>query len=151
MRPVRKMLPGFISRLFSRRPVAGRTPDLPAGDTPDDWQVGDLAECTLRGEWTRYLTGQPCSGPARGDILRVSLVDNKRYSTNLLGFGAYGRDLFGATSFRKITPRADQMERADQAFIEQLRRTPASPPLPDDQPEPAPPLPAPQREDAQCL
>ena len=83
----------------------------------EDWQPGDLAECVKRGEWRPYHGGEPGTGPEVGEIRIVESVvhfaETKVGPLTTLTFARYRPWKYQASSFRKITPRADALEKAD--------------------------------------
>lgn len=103
------------------------TPPQPTAET-EVWQPGDLAEC-IEAEW--FLEGRwPANGPQKGEIRIVDLVRIGEGGTwgagcQFLEFARYG---FGhgfiASSFRKITPRADAAERGDAEWLGKFLSTP---------------------------
>lgn len=112
--------------LFSRR----STP-LPPSD-PEDWSVGDLAECLSDQPWFYAATGAPAPvSPKAGARYRVTAVMLQPYGTflRLSGIDRVACDFRG---FRKVRPRADELRAADAAFAQRLRTTP--PDLPPAQP-----------------
>jgi hypothetical protein len=106
----------FFSNLFRKRPPLD----------PEGWEVGDQAECITIGPW-RDFDGQRCCGLPVGTrrmvqsvrIIRVPGVGRHLF----LGFG--GREVWSASAFRKVRPRADEAAPAERAFTERLRRQPA--------------------------
>lgn len=110
------------------RAKAPPSPSLPPphGDTPDDWQAGDLAECIHGGFW---FNGAECHarGPENGQVLRVervSIAPNKSVipGQTVLVFARFQQKAYAACAFRKITPHADRAEAADAAFIAAIDR-----------------------------
>ncbi len=86
----------------------------------EDWAVGDLAECITEDPWYQ---GAP--GPKKGDVNRVVGVfpgHCKRDETPGWGLKfSKWPGAFAATSFRKITPRADEAQRCEEEFLRLLR------------------------------
>lgn len=89
------------------------------GDSPEDWAVGDLAEC---------IDAEPFDPVQIGTIYSVTgLLCG--YAMDGSGCPALGLFLaevpthpfaMNARCFRKVKPRADAEERADAAFIERI-------------------------------
>ncbi|MDE8654801.1 hypothetical protein [Novosphingobium album (ex Liu et al. 2023)] len=107
----------------------GKTAANAPGDSPDEWRAGDLAECLNANGWFRNGI-YPDHGPACGDVRIVQVVEIAAHllagePTIVLEFARWPRKLYPAYCFRKITPRADAAERADPAFVADLRAQPA--------------------------
>lgn len=87
----------------------------------DDWAVGDLAECIHDGSWYS-VGGIPLHGPQLGDTLVVRKVNgNPKYGPSL-GLNRWTEHHYIHYCFRKITPKADAIERSDSSFIDLVRR-----------------------------
>lgn len=126
-------LGSFIRRTFGWDIGGAGGPAAP--DKPDDepitgdisWAPGDLAECILEGPWffrTPFGLAQT-DGPGKGDVFKVIGVSGGTEWSGarcvFLKFSAFqGR--YQSTAFRKVIPVADKAERADPAFLEDLRR-----------------------------
>ena len=105
-------------------------PDKP-GDQPltgdTSWAPGDLAECVEQGPlFFRTPFGLvQTDGPGQGDIFKVIGVDIGTHFSGqqcvFLRFSAF-TGKYQSTAFRKVTPVADKAERADPAFLADLRR-----------------------------
>lgn len=126
-------LGSFIRRTFGwdvGGSQGGIVPEKPAderlaGDT--SWAPGDLAECVLQGPCffrTPFGLAQT-DGPEKGDVFKVIAVDiGTEWSGAqcvFLKFSAF-QGLYQSTAFRKVIPTADKAERADPAFLSDLRR-----------------------------
>lgn len=110
------------------------TPVPPPCDWPpstadaDEWKVGDLAECINDNGWFRGGLVPDQAGPQLNEVrvVREIRVDRLHPWTSeeltFLVFGRWPGQGFVATSFRKITPRADELERAEPAFIQDLSK-----------------------------
>lgn len=104
-------------------------PDEPplSGDT--SWAPGDLAECIVSGQWWQVVGPGvliPAHGPEMSDVNKVISVEpgvDVRTGEHVLflKFSAWPRP-YVATAFRKVVPVADKAERADPAFVDDLRR-----------------------------
>ena len=111
----------FPGNLFRRK----RPPDA------EDWHVGDIAECVNSQGWFPLgivSTPDPAPGPAFGDTYRVAEVEEVQ-GTRVgplvaLGFSAFD-DLYRATEFRKVRPRADKQVAGTATSIADLRPAPA--------------------------
>lgn len=85
----------------------------------EDWRVGDLAQCVVKGGWAEPLPDDP----KFGDILRVNHmiegVDLTGTSVvSALGFeGKPGRTFWACRAFRKLRPMIDP---AEDEFIADL-------------------------------
>lgn len=108
----------WLGNLFRRK----RAPD------PEQWQVGDIAECINSLGW--YLNGipHPTGGPAFGESYRVtSVVEVPNSSVGpaiFLRFSAFtGKYL--STGFRKVQPRADVLEAGTATALADLRPAPS--------------------------
>lgn len=107
--------------------IFGRLTGGPLGDSAEDWQAGDQAECINGLGWV--CEGLAASGgPELGEVRVVSkvLVSKLRDHSSLqfLMFERYGERAFLASCFRKFMPRADVATRADPAFIADLKKQP---------------------------
>jgi len=95
------------------------------------WEPGDLAEC-IWGNWRCSCgCGATLSEPGPGQSFLVDCVELRAPTGELrqyLGFARWPNAMFDARGFRKLTPRADALEAADAAFLEQLK--PATLPVP---------------------
>lgn len=110
----------WLRNLFGRPPQPTITPDSPV-----TWQDGDLAECVTDGAWHRANDGTRLPGPQLGEVRMVTGVRMGRTDPaprQYLLFKRWGAMGFAASEFRKIQPRAEDLERADSAFMAQLRR-----------------------------
>lgn len=131
----RSGLGGFIRRhlgwdIGGAGDTGGTALDTPAdGQLTGDvsWARGDLAECVMDWPWFfRTPFGlMRTDGPAKGDVFKVIGIDvGTEWSGArcvFLKFSAFeGR--YQSTAFRKVIPAADKAERADPAFLEDLRR-----------------------------
>ena len=117
---------GWLSNLghaFSHPPAPlPRRDEKPSGDSVEDWHAGDLAECMHRGPWQGIDGKLNHVGPQRGEVRLVKAVTIHLHPEHGLPvqFLAFTRDapaLFSATAFRKVTPRADALERGELEFI----------------------------------
>lgn len=109
-------------------------PDQPplSGDT--SWVAGDLAECIVSGTWWQLVAPGvmvPATGPQMLDVNRVVSAEpglDVRTGQHVLflQFAAWPRP-FVSSAFRKVVPQADTAERADPAFVEDLRRIASQP------------------------
>lgn len=114
-------------KFFSRRSGKG----VAHGDSPDEWQPGDMAECLYPGPWFKggLVPAGPGFGPVQGEVRIVAEVSVMSPfpdivpPATILGFSRYGPARFTATAFRKVTPRTEEALAADEAFIGQLRET----------------------------
>lgn len=109
----------------------GRSPDGSPDRTPlssDRWAPGDMAECVVDGHWFHWALGFT-NGPDRGFVAIVREVRLAPAQTGehrlYLGFARWPVKTFDAAGFRKLTPRADAIEVADPAFLDQLKNLPA--------------------------
>jgi hypothetical protein len=107
--------------------IFGRLTGAPLGDSAEDWQAGDQAECINGLGWV--CKGLSASiGPELGEVRVVrkvhvsALQDNS--SVQFLIFDRYGESAYLASCFRKSMPRADAANRADPAFIADLKKQP---------------------------
>lgn len=104
-----------LGTLFRKR----RAPD------PEQWQVGDQAECIFAGTW--LLNGRfPGAGPRLGETRIVRTVEEGPHCITgepivLLCFARYsGR--YEAGAFRKVHPRADEHEASEPEFASLIRK-----------------------------
>lgn len=121
---------GFLRTLvdlFGHRDAA-----VPAPPDSDSWRAGDLAECIHRGPWFSAGIAPHFNGPQLGEIRVVDAVEEKlngdTSTMTFLSFARWRPRCFSALGFRKVTPRADALERAEPEFIGLLdpaRRAPA--------------------------
>src|SRR5690606_5465731 len=103
----------------------------PAGDSPEDWTPGDLAECLHPGP--RYRDGMVPSlnGPKPGEVRAVAMVTSgpdffgDAAPITFLEFARWPDRRYPARCFRKITPRADEAEAAEPEFAALIRKVPA--------------------------
>ena len=110
-----------LGNLFRRK----RAPD------PDQWQVGDQAECIIPGPWFRGGV-HPNAGPQLGETRIVRAVVEGPHCitgepTTFLGFSRYSGH-FDSSGFRKVRPRADKATAAEGEFSALVRRRPAHAP-----------------------
>lgn len=113
----------WLRRIFGRGAAAPR-PSHPRIN--EDWRPGDLAEHIGEGGcWTNFK-GQLCDGPDTGDLNIVTSVAAAKFHSGKIGwsltFKAWGTVRYDSDSFRKITPRADEIERAEPAFVRLVKR-----------------------------
>lgn len=93
----------------------------------DDWAVGDLAECMVNQIWNDGFFYMP--GPAYLEIRMVTDIKEGFYKDHHhlgLAFARWPGKYYTSTSFRKITPRADEIERADAEFLKSLHKEAAN-------------------------
>lgn len=102
-----------LFRVFGRR--GGKAATRP--DAAEDWQVGDLAECTYHGPWYRTSDGREGVGPALGDRDIVRAVFVGAAGVLMLSFSRFGDRSYDAHGFRKVRPQADELIAADATFI----------------------------------
>lgn len=111
---------GFIRRLFGKDEPAPPAPtDL--REWNEDWQAGDLAECTSD-RWV-VCPGYGGGMPAVGGIYRVMRVSegvtwDGRSVIAALGFNAFPGQNWDCTEFRKLRP---SLEACDDEFAVELR------------------------------
>jgi hypothetical protein len=109
---------------FPRRkpsPPGGKNPPAAQGDSIEDWQAGDIAECVFSGPWLYF--GIPMAGPERGNMVKVSEVHLNGAKQYLLLSPRYPEThWYAASEFRKVRPGADKIERADVGFVTLLER-----------------------------
>ncbi|MBN9143721.1 MULTISPECIES: hypothetical protein [unclassified Novosphingobium] len=123
----------FAARLIGKAPAAPATPAAPPapppGDSPDEWRVGDLAECIAEsGDWRCRKTGYILEdgGPQFGERYRVVDVDPRLNITGLI-FTRWPGLAFSAAAFRKVLPRTDEAAAGTCTTIKDLLRLPAQP------------------------
>lgn len=85
------------------------------------WEPGDLAECVHTGPWFAGGLVPGVEGPQHGEVRAVAFVGAGRHPLTgefeaLLRFDRYGVKLYASSVFRKIVPRPDPAERADERF-----------------------------------
>lgn len=120
-----------------------RRRDPSQGPVPaEDWQPGDLAECLHAGPWFRSGIIPNLNGPALGEIrmvkrVRIAIDPGTGLQSLFLRFSVHQNAWYVAHCFRKITPRAEEITRAEPEFIELIRRAPAPAPVPAPVPEDA--------------
>jgi len=97
-------------------------------DADLDWAPGDLAECILRGQWLDVVRGPLAFGPQYGERYRgtaghaaLGVFGPAALPGLALSFAPWPTGWWHASSFRKVQPRADLAEAADQAFIASLK------------------------------
>ena len=114
------MIRDFWRRLRGGKPGPAPTPP---GDSPENWQVGDLAECLHDGPWfaVNFLMAT-MSGPRKGECRIVAGIVVKPGISQCLVFARYGMNnaFLSSPYFRKITPKADEATRADPAWVADL-------------------------------
>lgn len=104
---------------FRRKPRP-QPPAPPAGDSPEEWCVGDTAECIAGpGSW-RNSFGWLSNGPEHGEVRIVADISLGADQLVYLGFSRWRGHFFAATCFRKITPRADEAKRGTVARLSDL-------------------------------
>lgn len=114
-----------LLRFFSRRAGKPQGPGRPVGDSPEDWNPGDLAECVHQGPWFSCggFDSAHGDGPKFGEIRVVEsvMVESHMLLGQLTGlrFRRWSKP-FAANAFRKITPRADNATRGDVASLDDL-------------------------------
>lgn len=114
----------FLGRIFGRRAP------LPGAEA--NWQIGDWAECHLKGAWYTRPDNTPFAGPRHGQIMRVTGVricldrSVPGGSVLTLSFAGWPGDFFEASVFRKLSPRADEATAAEAEFTQLVKRQPAS-------------------------
>lgn len=124
---IRPYITRIAARLLGKAPAAPTAPHqppaLPPGDTPDEWRVGDQAECIAEGYWRCRKTGLLLEdgGPQFREVYRVTNVDC-RIGFTALEFPRWPDSGFSAVAFRKITPRADEAKVGTCATIKSLLR-----------------------------
>ncbi len=96
----------------------------------EDWAAGDMAECLARGAWYHpCFPGRGASGPQFGEVRKVAAVlvlpRPEFGESRFLGFARWPGQTFAARCFRKVTPRAETIERAESEFVELIKRAPA--------------------------
>lgn len=104
---------GWLHNLF-RRP-APQTP--PPGDSPEDWQPGDLAECIHRGPWFWGGSLPNQHAPALGDVRMVKRVTIGIDGIQLLVFSAWEPVHFSSCGFRKVRLDPDRQFRREAEFV----------------------------------
>lgn len=126
----------LMGRLQRIRAIFARRNDRRSGGDSQSWLPDDLAECIFDGAWVNphgVAASEPCAGHVaivRG--VRIAPDWDGAYRQYLI-FARWPDRMFLASSFRKLTPRADAADAADAAFIDglKLRRIAApSPTLP---------------------
>lgn len=129
----RNAIARFVARLIGKAPAAPASPAAPPapppGDSPDEWHVGDLAECIAEsGDWRCRKTGYILEdgGPQFGERYRVVDIDLRPDLTGL-GFARWPDMYFSAEAFRKVLPRADEATAGTCTTIKDLLRLPAQP------------------------
>lgn len=107
-------------RLLGRAKPSFDTPPPPE-DSPEDWQVGDMAECIGCGSAWFSTDGMILlGGPQPGEVRMVAKVSTDS-GPQALHFERYGMSYaFAASYFRKITPKADEAVRAEPAWVADL-------------------------------
>ena len=100
---------------------------------PEQWQVGDQAECVRDCAWSD-AQGKAAEGPRLGETRIVSKLREDPHPVSgepiiWLGFDRYPDRIYEARAFRKVRPRADEQEAADATFAKLIRKTvhPADP------------------------
>ena len=113
----------FLGRIFGKR-AASR----PA---PEDWQLGDQAECIIAGQWYTCPEMVPSGGPEHGQVMKVTGVKlctdpyEPEGKAIALAFAGWPGHFFASACFRKVRPRADEASPAEAEFIQLVRRPPA--------------------------
>lgn len=119
--PRKRKLVGRLQRI--RAYVETRWRAQPLRDT-ESWSPGDLAECVVQGIWESRC-GHRLDELCKGEVHIVRAVrycaDRNGVEGQYLAFARWPSAMFIATCFRKLTPRADALEAADAAFLEQLQ------------------------------
>ena len=102
-----------------------------ATHAPHQWHPGDIAQCRAL-HW--YDDGlMPMGGPAHGDSYLVAAVavaphlDTGKFAQFLI-FSAFPEAKFDAAHFVPVTPRAEKLEAATDAFVAQLALAPVEEP-----------------------
>lgn len=126
----RSLLARIAARLLGKAPSSEPRQAPPRTDGPEEWCVGDLAECICpsNGHFGWYSLYHPfdVSGPAYGDVRRVvDIVDD--CDGLFIAFSPWPKSCFAARHFRKVTPRADEQTAGSCATISDLMRLPAQP------------------------
>lgn len=67
----------------------------------EQWAIGDLAECIEGDDWHDEDSGAVIDGPAQGDVLRVSGIED---AGSHLCFAPWPIDAYAASAFRKLPP-----------------------------------------------
>lgn len=98
-----------------------RKPEPPQPPINEDWRVGDLAECINNQPWNDGFQYRP--GPEFLEVYKVADVKEGQYNGKPTFGLAFSRwpDYYVATAFRKITPRADKIERCDAKFLKSMK------------------------------
>lgn len=89
--------------------------------SPERWSPGDLAECIHTSEWFAGGIVPTEQGPRHGEIRMVKAVSAARHPLTgrvyaTLRFECYGDSAYNSIVFRKVTPRREIIERADERF-----------------------------------
>ena len=92
--------------------------DRPPGDSLEDWQPGDLAECIVDQDWWFIPGGlipAPEFIPARGEIRLVKDVVFR--GATFLAFSKYRPSLHRADGFRKVKLDPERQFRREAEFV----------------------------------
>jgi len=90
----------------------------------DDWQVGDLAMCTLSDSYEWYdANDRVQSGPCKGEVLRVVGIGiEPTLGTPALHFDEHpSPEGWDASFFRKIKPDAEPCEEEFTLLIKRMK------------------------------
>lgn len=108
------------------RRLLGRGKPLPEApeDSPEDWRLGDMAECIGEGGAWLALRGFVVvigSGPKKGEVREVAKISLGANGGQYLGFERYGlENSYNAALFRKVTPKADEAVSASKEWLADL-------------------------------
>jgi hypothetical protein len=114
--------PGRLQRIRAAfAPPAGGGPVLPGTDR---WASGDMAECIHGGPWVSrdgFVRPDPCEGHV-AIVRSVHLCQDKTGAlAEYLLFARWPGEVFAASAFRKLTPRADAATPASATFLRGLK------------------------------
>ena len=107
-----------------RREPRPQPPAPPEGDSPEEWCVGDMAECVSDGNCWVNRHGWLGGGPVKGDVRMVTSIIIGHDARTYLVFARWDPSAYRATCFRKITPRADEAKRGTVTRLSDLLRAP---------------------------
>jgi len=100
-----------------RRLIGRHNPPPPPGDSPEDWQPGDLAECIHRGPWFWGGITPNSHGPNFGDIRMVKRVAADSDGEQVLIFSAWEPVPYSSSAFRKVRLDPDRQFRREAEFV----------------------------------